>query len=325
MATIIYIGGYGRSGSTVLDIALGNDAGVISLGEVANLFPLLASAGEAVCSCDEAVHNCPLWGPVIRSLQEAGLNDWRRIARAQRVVEGWRGFLAAITGHRALWGFTGDAAETYVRYMRALFAALATTSGAPVFVDSSKSTRLTLSRALALQQLCRFDVRFIHLVRDGRAVMWSGATGSNKQLASGPPDVSALRGYKTALSWNATNLLTALISRRFKKRQLVLYEDFVAFPDKTVAELSKRLQLDLAQLQHKLKSRQALRVNHLIAGNRVVREQTISLQVVHDWQEALSIFNRLMFLLLAWPAALFVSRKSGAEKTKTLSAAKVGH
>jgi hypothetical protein len=260
---------------------------------------------------------------VILSLRQSGLSDWREIAEAQRLVEGWRGLLALKAGRLAPQAFYAGAAQTYMRSMQGLFEALSASVAVPVFVDSSKSTRLTLSRALALEQLCRFDVRFIHLVRDGRAVMWSGAKGSNKQLAAGQPPVSSLRGYKTAASWNATNLLTALLSRQFKKRQTVYYEDFAASPDKTVSVLADQLQLDLAQLRHKLMSGQALRAEHLIAGNRVVQKQAISLQPDYNWQDKLSAIDLIVFWLLAWPAMLLLDKKHWDGQTTGVPAANV--
>lgn len=302
MPQIIYIGGYGRSGSTVLDIALGNEPGVTSLGEIANLFPLLATADTPTCSCGCDVHDCRFWGTVLDALGHQELNDWQEMARVQRYVEGRKGLRALLTGQFGEQGVYAENARAYTRQMTRLFEAIMSTSNHSVFVDSSKTTRLTINRALALQELCQFDVSFIHLVRDGRAVMWSGAKGSNRQLATRRPAVSALRGYKTAASWTATNLVTLCLSRRLRNYQIVHYEDFVAFPAHTLDRLGASFQLDLGQLRHKLESRQDLAVGHLIAGNRVARTEVIQLRPDHDWRKKLSRTNRLIYWLLAWPA-----------------------
>ena len=56
--SIIYIGGYGRSGSTILDIVLQN-AGAGSLGALSNLPTWLKF--DHLCSCGEKFSCCSFW------------------------------------------------------------------------------------------------------------------------------------------------------------------------------------------------------------------------------------------------------------------------
>ena len=61
MTKLVYIGGYGHSGSTLVEYLMTASSQVIACGEVAS------SAREGMmktrCTCGELTHNCPIWGP----------------------------------------------------------------------------------------------------------------------------------------------------------------------------------------------------------------------------------------------------------------------
>lgn len=59
--TIIYIGGYGRSGSTLLDLILGHGGG-LSLGEVRYANRHITNNTD--CSCGKPVNQCSVWGNI---------------------------------------------------------------------------------------------------------------------------------------------------------------------------------------------------------------------------------------------------------------------
>ena len=61
---IIYIGGNGHSGSTLLDIIIGNDKKCFSAGELINV--TRKGILEEYCSCKEKVQNCEVWCDVLR-------------------------------------------------------------------------------------------------------------------------------------------------------------------------------------------------------------------------------------------------------------------
>lgn len=60
---VIYIAGYGRSGSTILEMALSTIPGFRALGEVMNL----TFAPPATCECGADVRTCPFWSQVHES------------------------------------------------------------------------------------------------------------------------------------------------------------------------------------------------------------------------------------------------------------------
>ncbi|MCF8227260.1 MAG: hypothetical protein K9J30_15395 [Bacteroidales bacterium] len=63
MSKIIYIAGFGHSGSTILDMSLGTLPGVIGLGELKTLMDDQSRDRHftSVCSCGKKATECPVW------------------------------------------------------------------------------------------------------------------------------------------------------------------------------------------------------------------------------------------------------------------------
>src|SRR3954453_3522671 len=57
---IIYIAGYSRSGSTILDIMLSSHPEIFGTGELGNLFDYW-SEGIRTCTCEQIYNRCPFW------------------------------------------------------------------------------------------------------------------------------------------------------------------------------------------------------------------------------------------------------------------------
>ena len=58
MATLIYIGGYGRSGSTLLEYLMTANPKLVACGEVASC---LRTTRKSRCTCRQPVKECPVW------------------------------------------------------------------------------------------------------------------------------------------------------------------------------------------------------------------------------------------------------------------------
>src|SRR5215470_15851498 len=58
--TVVYIAGFGRSGSTLLERALGELPGYVNVGELIDLFRRTGPDGER-CGCGEAFTDCAFW------------------------------------------------------------------------------------------------------------------------------------------------------------------------------------------------------------------------------------------------------------------------
>ena len=106
---IIYIGGYGRSGSTVLDIVLGDHPELHSLGEFQNFFNIFHDPGMK-CPCGQAYAACPEWSRVAEEVfPEIWLRPDRMHANRQRQkksehwLRGWRSFFPGVFRKQSVW------------------------------------------------------------------------------------------------------------------------------------------------------------------------------------------------------------------------------
>ncbi len=74
--TVLYLGGLGRSGTTVLERVLGELPGVCSVGELVHLWRRGVLDGET-CGCGRSFGSCPFWAEVGR----VAFGGWSRDAR----------------------------------------------------------------------------------------------------------------------------------------------------------------------------------------------------------------------------------------------------
>ena len=296
MPRIVYIAGYGRSGSTLLDILLGNHPRMFGVGEVSAFFQ--EWSGGTPCSCGHSLEACPFWSEVIDRLR-AALPDLTPLAAEQitRKVE------VARIGRLAPGGDAEDH-KTYSRLWRAFMVAVSQASGRDIVIDSSKNSRPVSRRIAGLTELCGFDVRVIHLIRDPRATMWSALRGANRALEQGQQGTVRGGAYKALLGWWLANLSvhrTTTMDRQLRVFRL-RYEDLVSHPGQELQKLGAFLELDLTSVIDEVVNYGPFEPGHGIKGNRMRRAGPVRLKLDEEWKTALPTHAR-MLAPLSWPLA----------------------
>ncbi|MCG8468125.1 MAG: sulfotransferase, partial [Gemmatimonadetes bacterium] len=232
LPTVVYIAGYGRSGSTMLDLMLGDHPAVRSAGELTYLLDDVVAGGRR-CACGEEYDECPVWGEFVRDV-----DNRRDLARAVRFIDEARDRVDLAAGR--------EQADTYVRATRALFARAAAPTQVRFVVDSSKTSRGARQRPYALARLARLDVRVVHLSRSLLDTMRSVRRTGNWQ-AEGRQG-RRFRTLRSLPGWILANY-RARRTQRFlpKGRYLhVRYEDLRRDPAETLSRLGDFLELDLS-------------------------------------------------------------------------------
>jgi len=225
--SVLYVAGWGRSGSTLLAHLLSSVPGIVPLGEVRSLWDRGILEGRP-CSCGQPPARCPLWSEVIRrsGITAAEAEEVRDLHRRLRTRYFPR--LAA----RRLFGRRDPAMERYVECYQRVYAAAFEVTGASALVDISK-------HPFEADRLCRTPgVRAVHLVRDPRAVAFSwGRTKATGEDAGGDGEETMRRFGPLAAStmWLVWNLAVELLLGARLHR--VRYEDVVAAPERVVAEI----------------------------------------------------------------------------------------
>jgi len=298
---LVYIAGYGRSGSTILDIILGNHDHIESVGELVNLFHDGMDI-KRPCSCGKSFKDCEFWNPILSNLfGKFDTNDFYKMNKLQRDVESLTKLWRIFTGFHS-----GIAYDRYRGVMTLLFNHIAQASGKPFVVDSSKSSTDHVGRPYAFRKLCGFNVKIIHLVRDGRGVMWSVMRGSNLEMERGTNGKVPFGPYRALMGWLLSNTIVSLLGffDTGKHYKLVRYEDLIDDPENELRRISSFLGINMDQLITQVRSRSSLKVGHNVGGNRLRLSQKVKLGRDLEWRQKLPVKLRLLFLFVAWPLAL---------------------
>ena len=300
--TIIYIMGYGRSGSTILDMLLQQHSDIISAGALNNIYDWQLKSEK--CSCENYLSDCEFWSDVL-----TGNNI---LANSKSPFEA-RTLQFKFERLSSLWklvaGFHSELEETsYREGMNELYGNIADVASVNFVVDSSKSTRDCTGRALALGKVAGMPLKSIWLTRDGRGVGWSAIkrTGSDERKRS--TELPLINYMRAVLSWSMTNLLTGITTLFMKKGTYlhVRYEDLCQDPDKTLSQIGEFLELDMKEVIYATSGLGDISSGHNLGGNRLRFEKKVTLKPDLSWHKKLSIQFRMLFVLIGSPVGIFI-------------------
>ena len=234
---VLYLGGLGRSGSTLLERSLGQIEGLACIGESVHLWQRGLLQDE-LCGCGAAFSQCSFWQRVGKS----AFGGWDRldVAEVMRLKESVdrKRFAPRLLRARSRRGQVAGSdfdrrLRRYGDVLTRLYAAVLEVSGGRVVVDASKHA----STALVLAATVGVDLKVLHVVRDSPAVAYSWT----KQIArpeAGPGEYMATWSpAQTAAHWTSENALIDRLARGGTPTQLIRYEDFAADPRGALSDL----------------------------------------------------------------------------------------
>lgn len=301
-ARVLVIGGWGRCGSTLLDMMLGQLEGFVSAGEVRELW-LRGVAEDRPCGCGAPFSACAFWTEV----GTEAFGGWEQLdlARVLRVRyrrdRAWALPVLLAGSRRRI--VDADLAY-YLDALSRLLAGISAVAGARVVVDSSKLP----SHTLLLQQARGLDVRLVHLVRDSRGVAHSVRKHVVKTVSSGEPTLLPRHGAVAASLrydlYNGVHHALAVNERRHGRRLLrVRYEDLVRDPERWLVEVARhgddRSPTALPFLEQ---GQVRLATNHLVDGNPVrFSHGAVRLDLDAAWHHQLGTGDRRIVTALTGP------------------------
>lgn len=290
---IIYIVGNGRSGSTLLDIILGNCREVESVGELCNVVRS-GWINNEYCACGKLTNTCEYWTKVQkRWLELSDITDIKEYLLLQNKFERLRGLLKFKLGLCDHKDF-----QRYLLLTKTLFQAISSTTGNSAIVDSSKGA----PRAYYLTLISDFDLRLIHLIRDGRGVSYSLAKSWKKNAAQGiQHDLPSRPVFRTALAWTLSNTLSEWVMSHLKRENKirVRYEDLINNPVMILTDICTMANINATDILQAVRSGEAMGVGHNIAGNRLRMSKKIVLKKDETWKTELSSKSKSIFWLTA--------------------------
>ncbi|GGM17257.1 sulfotransferase [Dactylosporangium sucinum] len=232
MVRVLFLGGLGRSGTTLLERLLGELPGVCPLGEVVHLWER-DIAGDERCGCGSHFSDCEFW----RAVGEKAFGGWHhvdvwRVLALRQAVERTRYIprLASVRMTAAQRLLVEEYADWYAR----LYEAAAVVSGASVLVDSSKHAAL----AYCLRYAPSVDLRVVHMVRDSRGVAYSWTKKVSRPETDGAQEMTRYSPSRSALLWNAHNTAFSVLHRCGVPVQRVRYEELLESPSSTLGAIA---------------------------------------------------------------------------------------
>ncbi|MGH8144771.1 MAG: sulfotransferase family protein [Rhodanobacteraceae bacterium] len=293
---ILYVMGFSRSGSTLLDILFSDHPGIFGSGELMNLIGAM-DVSHNYCACGQPSSSCPLWRKVRRKwARTVGDDVALQYPALQARLERVRNLPRYRRPHDQ-----NDALGKYLVQSRALFDAIAEASGATTIVDSSKAP----VRALALSRMQGVDFRVIHLVRDVRGVACSTRRPFKKNREGGiMTEQPGMKPSVTAGKWMVINAAANRVRARLGSRaMLVRYEDLVNKPLATLERLSRFAGVDWSSTARKLGTGGEFSAEHMIEGNRLRMQKRIELKQDMRWRKELSRLHQAVLPLVTAPVA----------------------
>lgn len=230
---MLFIAGIGRSGTTLLEQALGQHADMVNLGETLHLWHRGLVLDER-CGCGVPFGRCDFW----QAVGQEAFGGWNRVdpdrlAELRSAVDHVRRIPAL--ARRDLDPAWAERVREYAWHFGRVHAAARTVSGRSVVVDASKQ----ISLAFCLSHL-PVDLRVLHCVRDSRAVANSWSRVVARPDSDGDDDyMQRYPAHRIAVLWNLHNAAVPFLRRVDVPWLRSRYEDFAADPAGTVRRVAE--------------------------------------------------------------------------------------
>lgn len=287
---IVYVAGWSRSGSTILDRVLGAAEGWFSCGELRLVW------GGTHCTCGEQAFDCPVWRPALTSaLAEHRLDREGVLALRRR----WQGsdLRSLLEIARASRRRAGTPLLRYAALIRELYVEIAASAGARVIVDSSKAPQ----DGFVAASLTGLETHVVHLVRDPRGVAFS-LSRRRAVLPWTNLELERMSPARSSSYWLRRNAAIEAIlgPQRSDMHTRVKYEDFAREPDRVVGTI-RALVGEPAAHPALTGERLELPASHMVGGNPVRFADQVAIRPDLEWTARMGARARLAATLPALP------------------------
>ncbi|MCS5697196.1 sulfotransferase [Desulfofundulus thermocisternus] len=312
---IVFIGGAGRSGTTLLDRILGQVNGFFSLGEIHHMWERSFIENQ-LCGCGKPFKECEFWQAVVKEAF-GGFEqvDAQHILRLQRSVARIRHTPQLVFPRLRSKEFRSSLRE-YIETLECLYGAIAKLSGCEVLIDSSKAP----PHAFALSEMSNIDLSVIHLVRDSRAVVNSWQRKKRRPeihwKVEYMPRLGLLKGTQ---EWILSNWLNGLLRNRVGLYKVVEYDTLAERPKTTVSKILEWLCVKSANLDFFINENWVkLGIDHTVSGNPIrFKQGVMEIRPDREWMEKMPWFKKCLVTALTY-SLLRGYRKAGGSEAHSI-------
>ncbi|MDB9526426.1 sulfotransferase [Oscillatoria sp. CS-180] len=292
---ILFIAGFERSGSTIVNRVLGQIEGFVAWGELRDVWQH-GLVEDRTCSCGKRFNQCPVWTDIIKSFfdaQQGKITPQEMIALSK---------LARNAFYLENFGLPLPRSvnlnvQKYLSQLENLYTAIQSKTNSRVIVDSTKAAWY----ATLLKESSKIDLYVLHLVRDPRGVCYSLQSRKMKgELAS-----QWYNPIHASVTWRFKNVLSEKLSALESEQYLRLrYEDFIDRPSYYIELIMDFLKEGLSEPLFKENEKSLeMKVDHLFAGSPSSRfnQGVVNLKLDNRWKKELNPINKTLITNITKP------------------------
>jgi len=261
MKKLVYITGSGKSGSTLLDIILGDTENAFSIGELNHLFREGLIEKE-YCTCNAIVKDCEIWKEVLFYWREKATMSQKEYRQFQIYYESKKQILKLLKELKnPSTKFTVFLNDTQILYNE-----ISKVSKCDILVDSSKS----VARALILNKIYASDkLVVVHLIKRFSYVLNSNKKIVKKDIKQGIEFSRDKRRASYVFYFLKIWLLENLIIYKYlnKKRKVIPFEKYINHTNDIVDMVFGRVE----------NKKNTYNPKHMMAGNHMRMKKDIEI------------------------------------------------
>lgn len=292
---IIYISGYGRSGSTLVESVLSACSGCVGIGEAHYLIERGVVENRR-CSCGELFKDCQIWNTVIAKT----LTEWRGgsiedVMKLRNQVARLR-FLPQILGVKYSENYEKKF-NRYADFLALLYKNISLITGVEIIIDSSKDPVYLF----VLQRIFKEQVCSVHIVRDSRAVAYSWQRVKSRSSAHGLTDLMPRNSLiKSVFYWILFNGLSDHGLKRSPGIR-VRYEELTQFPEKVFKKIGMFCGIDSVDIENAIEGHNNKNM-HSVSGNPM-RYDTgpVVIKMDEEWKSKMPMRAQLVVKFMTYP------------------------
>jgi len=256
--SIIYIMGAGRSGTTLVDIVLGNGKKIFSCGEILKFFSLRGVPH----GFSEDTKIFQFWKRVEKIFFLRNHDTYEELSDLTKSFESHSSFFFT------MFGLHSKAKKLrYKNTMQNLFESISEESGRSIFIDSSKYP----GRLIALSRCLSHKIHVIHIKRDPVFVVRSFL---KKNIEQPSKNLISANIYYFIISFFCFIVKKMITNVDFIE---IKYEDFISTPQSVLKNISNEFDIDLSYIAKKINDNDELSVGYLFEGNRIRLKSSLKL------------------------------------------------
>lgn len=295
---LVYIAGSGRSGSTLLERALGQFDEFTSIGELRHIW---RNELDFLCGCGTSFRQCDFWNDTF-DLAFGGLEniEFSKMRKLQKRVDRVRFIPLYFFPNLPLHSFESALSEYKDVHLR-IYSAIHSITGKRFILDSSKD----ISYLYILSGIQNIRLHILHVVRDSRGVAysWNKRPKLRPEVLNKKIFMPQPKTLKVAIDWVIRQWAIEHLPQKVASYTFVKYDDFILSPTSTIQAIQKNIGFcaDVSEISGDGWINLS-KPNHTVSGNpiRFISGKT-PLKMDIEWQNSCSFFNKMVVTFITLP------------------------